>query len=52
MAAPFIPRTKALLQKLSIEEAEKATFKALEMSDSRMIRESLREVLQGLGLGT
>ncbi|MEZ4598558.1 MAG: phosphoenolpyruvate--protein phosphotransferase [Syntrophotaleaceae bacterium] len=51
MAAPFIPRTKALLQRLSIEEAEKATARALEMRDSRRIREYLLEVLQGLGQG-
>jgi phosphotransferase system enzyme I (PtsP) len=50
MAAPFIPRTKALLQKLAIGQAEEAARKALDMTDSRLIREHLRETLKMLGV--
>jgi phosphotransferase system enzyme I (PtsP) len=50
MAAPFIPHTKALLQKLTIVQAEEAARKALDMTDSRLIREHLRETLKILGV--
>jgi phosphotransferase system enzyme I (PtsP) len=50
MAGPFIPRTKMLLQKLEIAEAEEATRKALEMTDSRRIREHLLGILERIGV--
>jgi phosphotransferase system enzyme I (PtsP) len=50
MAAPFIPHTKALLKKLTIGQAEEAACKALDMTDSRLIREHLRETLKILGV--
>lgn len=49
MAAPFIPRTKALLQKVTIKEAEDAARIALTMTESSRIREHLRQVLLRIG---
>jgi phosphotransferase system enzyme I (PtsP) len=46
MAAPFIPRTKALLQSLSAADAEQAAKKALTMMDSARIRSYLQQILQ------
>ncbi|MEZ4483343.1 MAG: phosphoenolpyruvate--protein phosphotransferase [Syntrophotaleaceae bacterium] len=45
MAAPFIPRTKALLRDLSLNTAERAAKKALAMPDSAQIRSYLQQVL-------
>ena len=45
MAAPFIPRIKALLRDLSLETAEKTAKKALAMTDSAQIRTYLQQVL-------
>jgi phosphotransferase system enzyme I (PtsP) len=45
MAAPFIPRIKALLRDLSLSTAEKTAKKALTMMDSAQIRNYLQQVL-------
>lgn len=45
MAAPFIPRIKALLCDLSLSTAEEAAKRALTMTDSAQIRSYLQQVL-------
>ncbi len=46
MAAPFIPRMKALLHGLTLETAEQAAKKVLTLPDSTEIRSYLQRVLQ------
>ncbi len=46
MAAPFIPRMKAMLQRISSREAEEAACRAMEMTDSGQVRTCLKEQLQ------
>jgi phosphotransferase system enzyme I (PtsP) len=46
MAAPFIPRMKAVLQRISSREAEEAARRVMEMTDSGQVRTCLKELLQ------
>jgi phosphotransferase system enzyme I (PtsP) len=48
MAAPFIPRTKALLQDISSKTARKAAREVLALSETAHIRATLAKTLQGL----
>ena len=48
MPAPFIPRTKAFLETLSIETARRSAWEVLEMDTSREIRGHLTKVLESL----
>lgn len=48
MAAPFIPRTKALLRRLSSQIARQTARRVLQLSDSRQIRTELQTVLDSL----
>ena len=50
MPAPFIPRTKALLGKISARAARKAAREVLEMGESAQIRKALARVLRELQL--
>ncbi len=50
MPAPFIPRTKALLGKISARAARKAAREVLEMEESAQIRKALARVLRELQL--
>ena len=45
MPAPFIPRTKALLQHLDLKTARKAAREVLAMDDCTLIRSHLTRVL-------
>ena len=46
MPAPFIPRTKALLVKISARAARKAARAVLDMSEIAQIRTTLAQVLK------
>jgi phosphotransferase system enzyme I (PtsP) len=52
MAAPFIPRIKALLRDLALTTAEEAAKKALTMTDSAQIRSYLQQVLNSVLAGS
>ena len=51
MPAPFIPRTKAFLEKLPADLARRALSDVLEMDTSQEIREHLGKVLEGVKSG-
>jgi phosphotransferase system enzyme I (PtsP) len=46
MAAPFIPRMKAVLQRITAESARQAARRAMEMADSSQVRACLKELLK------
>jgi len=48
MPAPFIPRTKAFLEKLPADVARRAAWEILDMGTSKEIREHLESVLEEL----
>ncbi|WP_429884751.1 phosphoenolpyruvate--protein phosphotransferase [Geoalkalibacter halelectricus] len=50
MAAPFIPRTKAFLSRITLGQAEKIARTALGFGESRQIREGIRKELAEQGL--
>lgn len=50
MAAPFIPRTKAFLQQITLPQAQKIARKVLPLAESHQIRDTIRSELVKLSI--